>query len=219
MPEITKGLKSLGPKGLISVGKKQSVVEHQIRLLKLISKQINIHAVIGFEHEKVSQVLEKNKVNYIYNREYKNLNQGHSLKLYLDQILKVDKLLIINNGILLNAIEIIKKSVLDIRSQMFIIKKGKSDFDLGTLPGNNPEYIFYNLPESWTECVYFGPEDIANLRHLMSIESINNMYLFEILNIYMHNYPKSINKTYIAKKQAIKINSTRDINKAKRFIA
>ena len=218
MPEITKGMKSLGPKGLLSINKKTLIVDHQIRLLKSINKHIKIHAVIGFEHEKVIPILLKHKVDYVYNKEYKNFNQGYSLQLYLSKILKINKLLIINNGILLNAVDTIKKSLLDNRSQIFTIKNGKSDFDLGTLTGISPEYIFYDLPESWIECVYFGSNDISSLRYIVSTNIARNMYLFEILNVYISKYPKSITKTYIEKKQALKINTIKDITKAKRFI-
>lgn len=221
MPEITKGMKSLGPKGLLPINKKNSILEYQIKILKSIHRRIKICVIIGFEYEKLIPILNKNNIDYIYNDQYKIFNHGYSLKLYFDYInnSNVKKLLVINNGILFNCIETFKKSILDNQSQIFSIKNNKSDFHLGTLSGKYPEYIFYDLPESWTECVYFAESDIDNLKSLFNNNNtINNMYLFEILNKYISEYPESIKKTYVDKKHVLKINSIKDITRAKRFV-
>ena len=51
--DITKGMKSYGPKAFIPIGRpKQPLIIHQLQKLKKIySKKVNIFIVIGFEKE------------------------------------------------------------------------------------------------------------------------------------------------------------------------
>ncbi len=217
-PEITRGMKSLGSKALLEIKKKISVIEYQIHLLKNISRDINITAITGFESEKIIPILEKNHINYIYNHNYKNTNQSYSLKIFLEDNTDIDNLLIINNGILFKE-NTIKKQMLTGESKIFLLNKAKENFVLGCSAQQTLEYIFYDLPELWSECIFFNKNMLDLVNDILDNNHVNNMYLFEIINSILSS-PSCLplEKIYIDKKNIMKINSQKDLNKAKIFV-
>jgi CTP:phosphocholine cytidylyltransferase-like protein len=217
-PEITRGMKSLGSKALLEIKKKISVIEYQIHLLKNICRDINITAITGFESEKIIPILEKHNINYIYNQNYKNTNQSYSLKIFLQHSGNIDNLLVINNGILFKE-HTIKKQMLTGKSKIFLLNKTKENFLLGCSAQKTLEYIFYDLPESWSECIFFNKNMLDLVNDILDNNHVNNMYLFEIINSILSS-PSALplEKVYIDKKNIMKINSQKDLNKAKIFI-
>jgi CTP:phosphocholine cytidylyltransferase-like protein len=216
-PEITKGMKSLGSKALLEIKKKIPVIEYQIRLLQNISKDIRITAIVGFESEKIIPILNQHNIKYIYNEEYKHTSQSYSLKIFLDQNPTAENLLVINNGILLKP-NTLKRQMLIGNSKIFLLNKLKENFTLGCLKQSNIEYIFYDLPELWSECIYFNKNTLDILSSILDNSYINNMYLFEIINKVLNLNIIEFEKIYIDKKNIMKINSQKDITKAKLFI-
>ena len=68
VPEITKGMKSIGSKSLLEIKKKISVLEYQINQLLAIDPNIKITISIGFESEKIIHIIDKyskSNINYI----------------------------------------------------------------------------------------------------------------------------------------------------------
>jgi CTP:phosphocholine cytidylyltransferase-like protein len=216
-PEITKGMKSIGSKALLEVKKKISVIEYQIRLVKHISKDIDITTITGFESEKIIPILEKHNINYIYNENYKNTNQSYSLKIFLENNKNINNLLIINNGILFKQ-NTIKKQMLSGDSKIFLLNRTKENFTLGCSTEQKLEYIFYDLPELWSECVFFNKTTLDLITHILDNSNIDNMYLFELINNILGSHHLTIEKVYIDKKNIMKINSQKDLSKAKIFI-
>jgi CTP:phosphocholine cytidylyltransferase-like protein len=216
-PEITKGMKSLGSKALLEIKKKISVIEYQIDLIKHISKDINITAITGFESEKIIPILEKHNINHIYNENYKNTNQSYSLKIFLEHNKNIDSLFVINNGILLKQ-NTIKKQMLNGDSKIFLLNRIKENFTLGCSTQTRLEYIFYDLPELWSECIFFNKNMLDFISQILDNNNVNNMYLFELINKILGYHQLTIEKVYIDKKNIMKINSQKDLNKAKIFI-
>jgi|694.fasta_scaffold17320_9 choline kinase len=215
-PEITKGMKSFGSKSLLEIKKKISIIEYQISALKDIDKNISITTAIGFESEKILPVLDKHGVKHTYNPEYKNTNQSYSLKIFLEDNPSIDNLLIINNGILFKK-KTITKNMLSGVSKIFVLDKMKENFSLGCSQQEKIEYIFYDLPELWSECVYLNLEAIDTIKYAILHNQVNQMYLFELINKAI-NLEQTFQKEHINKKNIMKINTYKDINKAKLFI-
>jgi choline kinase len=215
-PEITKGMKSFGSKSLLEIKKKISIIEYQISALKDIDKNISITTAIGFESEKILPILDKHGVKHTYNPEYKNTNQSYSLKIFLEDNPSIDNLLIINNGILFKK-KTITKNMLSGVSKIFVLDKMKENFSLGCSQQEKIEYIFYDLPELWCECVYLNLEAINTIKYAILHNQVNQMYLFELINKAI-NLEQTFEKEHINKKNIMKINTYKDINKAKLFI-
>lgn len=217
VPEITKGMKSVGSKALLEIKNKTSIIEYQIEYIKNIDKNIKISIATGFESDKiVSALSHHSNINFIFNPNFKNTNQAFSIKMYLNSYPDTTDLLLISSGVLLRDKSIVK-SMLSGYSKLFTISKEKENFDLGCSEKPDLEYIFYDLPEPWSECVYLNTDAITTLKNIMDKLSVDQMYLFEILNEILY---KNIilTKQVIDKKNIMKIVNQKDVAKAKLFI-
>jgi len=216
VPEITKGMKSLGSKALLDIKKHTKVLEYQIQNIKTLDIKKQIAVATGFEAEKVHCVLDLLNIEYIFNPTYKETNQGESIRLYLEKY-SPKHLLIINNGILMKT-NTIDKTLLSGRSKLFLLDKTKENFNLGCATTTAAtEYIFYDLPEPWAECVYLDKRDINVLTEIVQQNKTSQMYLFELLNE-MLSSDTILDRHYLNKTKIMKINTIKDLPKAKVFI-
>jgi CTP:phosphocholine cytidylyltransferase-like protein len=216
VPEITKGMKSIGSKALLKIKDSLSILEYQIQQLKKTYKKSHIHVIAGFEVEKIKKTLVKYNVNIIYNDAYLSTNQSKCLELFLKQH-NSHSLLIVSNGILF------KNDPFDITtddsSKVFLIDKPKINFNIGCCEdsGGDLNYLFYDLPVAWSECVYLNSQAIEKLKYISKEQNISQMYLFETINHLVSNNIL-FTKQYISKKDIMKINTTKDLGRAKLFI-
>lgn len=216
VPEITKGMKSIGSKALLKIKDSLSILEYQIQQLKKINRKIDIHIIAGFEIEKIKKTLNKSKVNIIYEHEYMYTSQSKCLRLFLDSY-DSSNLFVISNGI------IFKNSPFDLTesntSKVFLIDKPKNNFNIGCCETNseNINYLFYDLPTAWSECIYLTHDAVQKFKEISQDKTMDQMYLFEIINqLILSNI--SFYKHYIPKKNIMKINTIKDLTKAKVFI-
>lgn len=217
VPEITKGMKSIGSKALLEIKKHKCVLDYQIESIKNIDNNIKITIATGFESEKIIKILENYKnIDYIYNANYQSTNQAESLKLYLTTKSNISNLLVVTSGIIFKNKSIVK-SMLKGDSKLFVLNKPKENFTLGCAEQLLLEYVFYDLPKPWSECLYLNKETLLWLKTFVINNNINQMYLFEIINELLNNnimiIPQNIDKKHI-----IKINNQKDIIKAKLFV-
>lgn len=216
IPEITKGMKSIGSKSLLKI-KDVSVLEYQIKQIKTINRNIRIGICAGFDSEKIEEIIKKSKynINLCVNNDYVSTNQLRSVMQYINQF-NIDNLLIVSSGVLFKR-STINTMTLKNSSKIYILDKPKVNFTIGCSPGEKMEYLFYDLIEPWSECVFLNSEAIKVLIKINKEHPMCQMYLFEAINaILSHNIP--IEKVYISKKSIMKINHPKDIIKAKVFI-
>lgn len=216
IPEITKGMKSIGSKSLLKI-KNKFIIEHQIEQLLCIHKNIQITVATGFDHEKISKILQKYpRVDIIHNSNYENTNFGKSIELYLQTKNNLENFLLISSGILFKR-GTLTSAILKHQSKIFFLDRPKNNFDIGSGNGTNIEYLFYDLPETWSECVYLNSTAIKALKLLVSNKSIEQMYVFEIINSLL-SQNVIFEKQLFPKNNFLKILSIKDVNKAKVFI-
>lgn len=214
-PEITKGMKSIGSKCLLPLRKNLSVIEYQISQIQKISKQSVITINIGFDSEKIiSKLYRYRSIRYLINDQYDNTNQGNNLLLYIHKY-KPKNLLILSSGLLLRE-NAIQKNDLQKECKIFMLNKPKANFSIGSSLSKDLEYLFFDMEEPWSEIAYLNEEAIDLL--LNNDQKIfDQMYLFEIINFLLSNNI-SFTKTYLNKSNIMKINNSKDLNKAKIFI-
>jgi hypothetical protein len=218
VPEITKGMKSIGSKSLLEIKKKLSVLDYQIQSIKNIDKSIKISVCTGFDSERIIDNINDNhsNISYVYNENYKTTNQAYSIKIYLEQNTNCDQLLIVSNGVLFKD-KCITKTMLNNECKVFLLNKTRENFNLGCSTQHHFEYLFYDLPELWSECIFLNKEALTVLRNLFTSNYTTQMYLFELINE-MINQKIVFKKQYIDKKSIMKICNLKDIAKAKNFI-
>lgn len=213
--EITKGMKSLGPKALLKINN-LSIIEYQINQIKKISRKIRINLITGFYHDKIVDKLKKHKnINYIYNEEYDHTNHGKGIELLLDNN-DVSNILYIGSGILLKPKTLSIRSLKN-QSSIFVLDRKKSNFDIGCNNSQNLEYMFYDLPLVWSECCYLNKEVCDAIKSLIINKNISQFFMFEIINIIL-NKNINIDIKKINRKNICKINSQKDIPKIRYFV-
>jgi CTP:phosphocholine cytidylyltransferase-like protein len=213
-PEITKGMKSIGSKCLLPLRKNLTVIEYQISQLQKI-KPSKITINIGFDADKIQHILSRYKtINFLINKDYEHTNQSSNLLSYIHMYRPVS-LLVINNGILLKN-NPISKRILKGECKLFLLNKQKNNFDIGCSKMDHIEYLFYDMPQPWSEIVYLNKEAI-DLLATCDQEQFKQLYLFETINFLLGKKIK-FNKTCINKSQITKIHNIKDLNTAKIFI-
>lgn len=183
--EITKGMKSFGPKALIQIGKKKSSDTLIIKQIKEIQKAYDdtdhrIHVVLGFEHERVLKVLKDyKKIHCIIYDQYSQTNSAGAV---IDSINKIgkDNYLFIENGI----ISKYKPKNTD-RSCLPIIKKyDNGSFTIGVTESEaKAEYLFYDLEPKWPEVVFMHQSDLDHIMRVSRDTGVSHMFLFEYINL------------------------------------
>ena len=215
-PEITKGMKSLGSKALLNIKNSVSILDYQIQELKKLHKNINIFIATGFESDKIKKVATKySNIEIIENKNYEISNQAKCLSIF-SSLYSSERLLIISNGILF------KNQTFDCfdnnHSKIFVIDKQKNNFTIGCNSGEQLNYLFYDLPTPWTECLLLNKQSIETVRDISENHNIDHLYLFEIINLMIEKHHIRFDSIKIPKKNIMKINTIKDIPKAKLFI-
>jgi choline kinase len=215
VPEITKGMKSLGSKALLTIKNSTVVLDYQIQQLKKIEANCNIFIGAGFECDKIKKTITKySRVQIIENNDYMNTNQAKLIKIFVDNHSSSNDLLIVSNGVLFKNSSIKYSS----KSKIFLIDKPKANFNIGCNESDNVNYLFYDLPTAWSECVLLDNSAVENMKDICSSQNIDQLFLFELINILIEKYNIVFDKNFISKKDIMKINTAKDISKAKLFI-
>ena len=215
MPETTKGMKSIGPKALLSLNSKYTVLDKQILAIKSINRRNKIFISTGFQHSKVLKIANKYRnVQIINEKNYEKYNQCKHIINYIEHISELEDVFIINNGILFkdNCFDRLTKNN---PSTIYIIDKNKEDFELGC-QSQDSQYLFYGLPRKWTECIFLNKSLMQKILEMHKSQDISNYFLFEIINMIYDNH--EINESIVSYKNIMKINNCEDIRRAKRFL-
>lgn len=219
VPEITKGMKSIGSKSLLKIRKSKHIIDYQIEQISSISKKIKVNIATGFDNEKIKKILQDKypNINVIYNDKYEVTNYGRSLEILIKNFSpQTNGLFIVCSGVLFKK-NTIHHTTFKNNSKIFLLNKPKANFNIGCATNANPSYLFYDLPETWSECIYLNKNSIEILQECANNEKISQMYIFEIINMLIAQ-DVLFEKKYLSKGNFFKVNSIKDINRAKIFI-
>ncbi len=217
-PEITKGMKSIGSKALLTLHSDKSIIDYQIQYLQKHYKKAKITIATGFEGDKIEKKTQKYNVDYTYNANYEISNHGTSIELFLrSNIVDIKTLLVISNGILLKNLLAFNLN----ESTIFTLQKPNGDYNLGVnqhKAGSKLPYLFYGFPVRWTECVAFNKNAVETLETIISHTNISQMFLFEIVNKLIDQNCKFTTST-VQNKNIYKVSTVKNTKKAKSFYA
>lgn len=214
MPEITKGMKSIGSKALLKLNTKLTILEYQIKSIKSINRRNKVFLATGFQNNKIVKLVQNYKnVHIVYEKDYLKYNDTQHIINYIKHIKAFEDVFIINNGVLFrnDCFKSIKKN----ESKIFLLDKPKDNFNIGC-SNSDYVYLFYDLPTKWSECVFLKKEALQQIFTLHQNKNIGHYFLFETLNhISETNRIKPVTTSY---RNIMKLNSMSDLAKAKRFI-
>lgn len=219
--EITKGMKSIGPKALLNSKKAKELINYQIDSIK--DKNIDIYVILGFGLDKIKKKIGHQKVSVIPNYLYESTNDGYALELMLQKFdaSKYVGCIIINSGILFH--QCIKTDIMGAlknknnKSKIYYFNHNKrtNDFPVGlTIMNSLVQHMFFNLGDNiWNEIIYINNETMIKYKEIYN-QSMRNMFLFEFINL---SIDLGINYGPIKVKynNVVKITGTKDANKIK----
>lgn len=214
LPEITKGMKSIGSKALLPINETTTILDYQILYLKKNYNPKQIILCTGFDHEKIVKSTQKYKnIAYNFNDKYSIENQAGSLLKCIKNI-KINNALIITNGLILfDKIKLLDKSTTYF-TKHFSDKKHK--FDIG-INNKTDAYLFYDLEYKWIELLYLCKRELDTIRNNYTINRTSQLFLFELINE-LNKQKNNIDYVTIEQKyDAIKIGSIKDIKHAKKL--
>ena len=121
----------------------------------------------------------------------------------------------LNNGIITKFN--FQKNIQTLNNSIFFIQGKKLNFNIGCNNIEHTEYLFYDLPFLWSECVYLNNGTLELLHDLILPHELKTLFFFEVINKLLD---KSIffENTIIPKSQITKINNIKDIKKLKAFV-
>jgi bifunctional N-acetylglucosamine-1-phosphate-uridyltransferase/glucosamine-1-phosphate-acetyltransferase GlmU-like protein len=211
--EITKGMKSVGSKSLLRLKNSIPIIEHQIISLRKFYPKSQIYISTGFESDKIHKIVQQyGGIEIVYNQDYRNTNQGKGIVQCLDAC-DIDSALILNSGIMFKHNFAINKQ----SSIIYLLSKSKKDFDIGCHDTTNVDYLFYDLPQKWSECAYLSHSAIHRLKNLREKQTMDQLYLFELINLLIDS-GENFYGSVIPKQKLMKVTGLKDLPRAKAFI-
>lgn len=215
IPEITRGMKSIGSKSLLNINMDLTILDYQILYIKKYYKNTPIKIITGLDHEKVEKKAKKyNNIDFHYIKNYEASNQAQSVIEYI-KTFKPRNFLLINNGVLLKEKLNVQK---DTKSYLYLLPKKRDGFNIGSSDENNIKYLFYDLEYKWSECVFFDESTVNKMLVMSKIKKFDNLFLFELINILIDENTTIESVLLDNQKNIYKINNLEDIKKAKKFI-
>lgn len=190
--QVSKGIKSIGPKGLLPVNShtKKPLIIQQIENIKSIfgKKKHKIHVVVGYQKEKVIKTLDKysfsKTLNIIKYRSYETYGQAKPIAELICSFEK-SNVLIINEGVLFTNLNIPKKT------SIYTLPKNKHNFEIGAVITNNTvNYLCYDIPNIWAEITFIQKNDLFNIQDITQNKiqnKINPVFMFEYINYLIDN--------------------------------
>jgi len=219
--EITKGMKSFGPIGLLKSSQNaKELILHQINNIKNIFNKYDIYVMSGFLSDKLNKKLP-NSIKKVFNPEYETKNHGYAFKLMLSSINIEDYsgLFIIHNDTLIKY----KNNKLPLNQSWILNKKyrnNNNDTRLGLIIHSSGfvDYIFYDIGETeWCNSVFISSKDLTTMKKNID-QYYDNMFLFEIINKSITTKDIFYKPINIAYNEAITITGIKDKNKIKEYL-
>ena len=178
-------MKSYGPKCLLRVNEKETIIEKIIHNVNTVFSKDEIIVCVGFEADKIIRKIP-DYVRIVENQLYKETNTVESLRLAINNCTS-ESILIIHGDLVFNpkTIQSINKkesSIIVDSSERF------KDDEIGvTIVDNKVTTFAYGLPTKWAQIAYLTGEELYMFKKECSDRSKNKMDTFEILNNIVKN--------------------------------
>jgi bifunctional N-acetylglucosamine-1-phosphate-uridyltransferase/glucosamine-1-phosphate-acetyltransferase GlmU-like protein len=209
---IGYGMKSYGPKSLLCINNKETLLEYQINIIKTVFPNADIILVVGFCADKIIRKCPKG-VRIVENQLFETSSEVEQIRLALNCTL-TERILIIKDDIVFN-----NETFFEItKDKSCIIYESKSQIDssnVGVTIANNCAQIFsYDIPTKWCHIAYLTNKEFKMLKNLCNNRERSRMYLFEVLNIIL-NKVGQIKAMEPKNMEIVKIDTSRNLAQLK----
>lgn len=206
-------MKSYGPKSLISLDGRQTVVERQVAILRHRYPQSEIIVVVGHEADRVMDSVVG--VRFVENEHHETTNVLRSIGMGL-RATSGDGVLIVYGDLVFTPSAV---NIAGPRSVAVVENRGQMDGEeVGvTVVDGRITRFAYDLPTKWAQIVYLTGEELRTFRHVSRNRDYRRWYGFEGLNkvIEAGGHIRAVEPRRM---KIAEIDTSRDIEKARRLI-
>lgn len=204
-------MKSYGPKCLLKLDGKNTILSHQVKILKDCYPYSEIIVSVGFEADKIIKS-GISGCRFVENQLYEQTNVIEELRLALNNI-QYDNVLLIHGDL------VFSKKAIDNLTKDGSCLLGSSlskfpDDELGITVDNNnyASIIAYGTPIKWGYVAYLCGQELLTFKNLCRDRNKNNLFCHEVINqlLERHTKIKVIDNINL---DIIKIETIRDIKK------
>jgi choline kinase len=210
-----KRMKSYGPKPLIELSNRQTILSRQLKILDKYYPDAEVIIVVGFECEQIIRQLPR-YVKVVENENYEETNVARSIGMGLRAANSNNNALIVYGDLVFNGNAI--KTVVGGESVVVVDNsKRMSDEEVGvaTVDGRVTHFN-YGLSTKWAQIVFLTGKELEIFRNISTAEHARKWYGFEVLNGVMAGGGK-LRTTEPRRMKVVEIDSSRDIEAARRI--
>jgi choline kinase len=207
---IGYGMKSYGPKSLLNINEKETLLEYQIGIIRNTFPKADIILVVGFLADRIIRKCPLG-VRIVENQFYENTNEVAQLRLALNCTL-TENVLIIKDDIVFN-LETFREISKDKSCVIYDSKQQIDSDNIGvTVVDGNATTFSFDIDSKWCHIAYLTIKDLKIVKNLCANKDNSRLYLFEILNMLLHRVDK-IKAIEPKNMEIIKIDTSRDLEK------
>lgn len=185
---IGYGMKSYGPKSLLSINPNETLLEYQLNLIQTSFPYADVILVVGFAADKIIKRCPPG-IRIIENQLYENTSEVEQVRLALNCTI-TDNVLILKDDIVFNTDTLCEIS----KDQSCLIYDSKEQIEqsnIGVTVINNHATVFaYDVDYRWCHIVYLNLKELNILKTICNKRDRSKMYLHEALNIMLHRIGK-----------------------------
>lgn len=211
---IGHGMKSYGPKSLLSINEKTTLFEYQIGLVNTVFPQSDIILVVGFFADRMIKRCPRN-IRIVENQLFETTNEVEQLRLALNCTI-TNNVLVLKDNVIFNVDTL--KTIKSNESCIIYDSQQKMDKnDIGVTVVNGYATTFsYDILTKWGHLVYLIGKDLNIVKRACSNRNCSKMYLFEILNMLLDKVEK-IKAIEPKNMEIVKIDNSKDLEKLRGY--
>ena len=179
-------MKSYGPKALIKLNKRYTLIERQVRILKKNYPKSEIFVVVGFESEKIISALSKYPVKFIFNPIHEETNVLYSIGLAI-RASSFDEVIIAYGDLIFN-----HKAIKDLRgnSKVVVETNGfmkKEEVGVVLSSDNFVTNMSFGIDLKWGQIAYLKEKELEIFKQISTQKECKNWFGYEGINYVIEN--------------------------------
>lgn len=179
-------MKSYGPKALIKLNKRYTIIERQIRILKKNYPESEIFVVVGFESEKIIAALSRYSVKFIFNPIHEETNVLYSIGLAI-MAASCDEVLIVYGDLIFN-----HSAVKGLRgnSKIIIDANGfmkKEEVGVVVSSDGCVTNMSFGIDSKWSQIAYLKDKELEIFKDVSTKNECKNWFGYEGINYVIDN--------------------------------
>lgn len=213
---VGRRMKSIGPKCLIKLSNRQTILSRQIKIFKKIFPNFNIVVVVGFQKEKIKDRFH-GEVFFVDNDNYMDNNVGKSFLLALEEHKPKEAILVC--GDLVFSKNIFNKCPMNSPWVMIDTNLEHRSSEVGcTIFETNVIHMSYGIWPKWAQIIYLKEKEILAYGMVLKNKKANRWFAFEFINEII-SYGFSFVAFSPKKAKIVEVDTLQNLSEAKLILA